>query len=56
MLRQEKRNGADTLLTLYGAIGEDLRALGPHLQARQLLRDRSRTSPLIRSALARCRQ
>ena len=32
MLRQEKRNGADTLLTLYGAIGEDLRALGPHLQ------------------------
>jgi Transposase DDE domain len=39
MLRQEKRSGADTLLELYGAIDEDLKALYPQLHAKQLARD-----------------
>jgi hypothetical protein len=39
MLIQEKISGADTLLKLYGAIDEDLKALRPHLQATHLPRD-----------------
>ena len=35
MLIQEKISGADTLLKLYVAIDEDLKALQPQLQAKQ---------------------
>lgn len=39
MLIQEKISGSDTLLTLYIAIEEDLKALQPQLRAKQLPRD-----------------
>jgi len=39
MLIQEKISGCDTLLKLYVALDEDLKALQPHLQAKHLPRD-----------------
>lgn len=39
MLIQEKIRGSDTLLKLYSAIDDDLKALHPQLRARQLPRD-----------------
>jgi hypothetical protein len=39
MRRQEKISGSDTLLKLSIAIDEDLKALRPQLQAKQLPRD-----------------
>ena len=39
MLPQEKRSGSDTLLKLFLAIDEDLKALRPQLQAKQLPHD-----------------
>ena len=39
MLIQEKISGSETLLKLYVAIDDDLKALRPHLQARHLPRD-----------------
>ena len=39
MLMQEKISAPDTLLKLYIAIDEDLKALRPQLQAKQLPRN-----------------
>ena len=50
MLRQEKRSGADTLLKLYGAIDEDLKALQPQRQAKHLPRDPRGGSPTLSAA------
>ena len=50
MLRQEKRSGTDTLLKLYVAIDEDLKALQPQLQAKHLPRDPRGGSPTLSAA------
>ena len=50
MLIQEKISGSDTLLKLYVAIDEDLKALQPHLQAKHLPRDPRGGTPLLSAA------
>src|SRR3954465_1842477 len=50
MLRQEKINAPDTLLKLYVAIDDDLKALQPHLRAKQFPRDPSGGSPTLSAA------
>lgn len=50
MLMQEKISGADTLLKLYVAIDEDLKALQPQLQAKHLPRDPRGGSPILSAA------
>jgi Transposase DDE domain len=50
MLMQEKIKGADTLLKLYVAIDEDLKALRPQLQAKQLPRDPRGSTPTVSAA------
>nr|AFK79243.1 hypothetical protein [uncultured bacterium F41-01] len=50
MLIHEKRSAPDTLLMLYGAIDEDLKALRPHLQAKLLLRDPRGGRPTLSAA------
>ena len=50
MLMQEKISGSDTLLKLYVAIEEDLKALHPQLQAKQLPRDPRGGTPTLRAA------
>ena len=47
MLFQEKRGGSDTLLKLYIAIDDDLKALQPPLQARQFPRDPRGGTPTL---------
>jgi Transposase DDE domain len=50
MLIQEKISGSDTLLTLYIAIDEDLKALRPQLHAKQLPRDPRGGRPTLSAA------
>src|SRR5690349_9930337 len=50
MFIQEKISGSDTLLKLYVAIDEDLKALQPHLQAKHLPRDPRGGTPLLSAA------
>ena len=50
MLMQEKINGADTLLKLYIVIDEDLKALHPQLQTKQLPRDPRGGTPTLSAA------
>jgi IS5 family transposase len=50
MLIQEKISGSDTLLKLYIAIDEDLKALQPQLQAKQLPRDPRGGTPTLSAA------
>jgi hypothetical protein len=50
MLIQEKINTPDTLLKLYVAIDEDLKALQPQLQAKQLPRDPRGGTPMLSAA------
>lgn len=50
MLMQEKIGGPETLLKLYVAIDEDLKALGPQLQARHLPRDPRGGTPTLSAA------
>jgi hypothetical protein len=50
MLRQEKISGADTLLKLYVAIDEDVKALQPQLQAKHLPRDPRGGRPTLNAA------
>ena len=50
MLIQEKISSADTLLKLYIAIDEDLKALQPQLQAKQLPRDPRGGTPSLSAA------
>jgi len=47
MLIQEKRGGSDTLLKLYIAIDDDLKALQPPLQARQFPRNPRGGTPTL---------
>jgi hypothetical protein len=47
MLIQEKISGPDTLLKLYMAIDDDLKALHPHLQVQQLPSDPCGGGPLL---------
>jgi hypothetical protein len=50
MQEQEKISGSDTLLKLYVAIDEDLKALQPQLRARQLPRDPRGSTPTLSAA------
>lgn len=50
MLMQEKIGGSETLLKLYVAIDEDLKALQPHLQAKHLPRDPRGGTPVLSAA------
>jgi IS5 family transposase len=50
MLIQEKISGSDTLLKLYIAIDDDLKALRPQLQAKQLPRDPRGGTPTLSAA------
>jgi hypothetical protein len=50
MLIQEKINAPDTLLKLYVAIDDDLKALQPHLQTKQLPRDPRGGTPRLSAA------
>ena len=50
MLMQAKISGSDTLLKLYVAIDEDLKALHPQHQARQLPRDPRGGTPTLSAA------
>jgi len=50
MLIQEKISAPDTLLKLYVAIDEDLKALYPQLQSRQLPRDPRGGMPMLSAA------
>jgi hypothetical protein len=50
MLIQAKVSAPDTLLKLYVAIDEDLKALPPYLQAKQFLRDPLRGTPALTAA------
>jgi hypothetical protein len=50
MLMQEKINAPDTLLKLYIAIDDDLKALHPQLQAKQLPRDPRGGTPTLSAA------
>jgi hypothetical protein len=50
MLIQEKRSGCDTLLKLYVAIDDDLKALRPQFQANQLQRDPRGGTPSMSAA------
>ena len=50
MLIQEKISGSDTLLKLYVASDEDLKALQPQLQAKQLPRDPRGGTPILSAA------
>ena len=50
MLRQEKISGTETLLKLYVAIDEDLKALQPYLQAKRLPRDPRGGTPVLSAA------
>ena len=50
MLIQEKISAPDTLLKLYIAIDEDLKALQPQLQAKQLPRDPRGGTPTLSAA------
>ena len=50
MLLQEKISGTDTLLKLYVAIEEDLKALQPQLQAKHFPRDPRGGSPTLNAA------
>jgi hypothetical protein len=50
MLIQEKISGSDTLLKLYIAIDEDLKALQPQLRAKQLPRDPRGGVPTLSAA------
>jgi hypothetical protein len=50
MLIQEKISGSDTLLKLYVTIDEDLKALQPQLQAKQLPRAPRGGTPLLSAA------
>ena len=50
MLIQAKINAPDTLLKLYVAIDEDLKALQPQLYAKQLPRDPRGGHPLLSAA------
>ena len=50
MLMQEKVSGPDTSLKLYVAIDEDLKALQPHMQARQLPHDPRGGAPTLIAA------
>src|SRR5262245_43963343 len=50
MLMQEKISGTDTLLKLYVAIDEDLKALQPQLQAKHLPCDPRGGSPTLSAA------
>src|SRR5581483_5942567 len=50
MLIQEKINAPDTLLKLYVAIDEDLKALHSHLRAKQLPRDPRGGTPTLSAA------
>ena len=50
MLIQAKISGPETLLKLYVAIDEDLKALQPQLQARQLPRDPRGGVPTLSAA------
>jgi hypothetical protein len=52
MLIQEKINAPDTLLKLYVAIDEDLKALQPQLYAKQLPRDPCEGTPTLSAALS----
>jgi hypothetical protein len=50
MLSQAERSSPETLLKLYVAIDEDLKALRPQLQARQLPRDPRGGTPTLSAA------
>ena len=50
MLTQEKISGPESLLKLYVAIDEDLKALQPHLQTKHLPRDPRGGTPLLSAA------
>jgi hypothetical protein len=50
MLIQETINAPDTLLKLYVAIDEDLKALHPHLRAKQLPRNPRGGTPTLSAA------
>lgn len=50
MLIQEKISGSDTLLKLYIAIDEDLKALQPQVRAKQLPRDPRGGTPMLSAA------
>lgn len=50
MLIQEKINTPDTLLKLYIASDEDLKALQPQLQAKQFSRDPHGGTPVLSAA------
>jgi hypothetical protein len=50
MLRQEKINGGDTLLKLYVAVDDDLKARQPQLRAKHLPRDPRGGSPTLSAA------
>ena len=50
MLIQEQRSGSETLLKLYIAIDEDLKALQPQLRAKHLPRDPRGGSPTLSAA------
>jgi hypothetical protein len=50
MLMQEQRSGSDTLLKLYIAIAEDLKALHPQPQAQHLPRDPRGGTPTLSAA------
>jgi hypothetical protein len=50
MLIQEKISGPDTLLTLYVAIDNDLKALPPQFQAKLLPRAPRGGTPVLRAA------
>ena len=50
MLIQEKINTPDTLLKLYVAIDEDLKALQPQLQRKHLPRDPRGGTPVLSAA------
>jgi hypothetical protein len=50
MLLQEKIGGSETLLKLYVAIDDDLKALRPQLQANHLPRDPRGGTPVLSAA------